>query len=61
MSELEKGGREVGGEGEGGLRRSVATCGLLRTELGRVRREMESEREVEKDLTDKLKVSIIFM
>ena len=53
-------GRGGEGEGRGGEGeeegRSVASCGFLRAHLGRVRGEIEREKEVEKELVDKLKV-----
>ena len=55
-SELE---RRVG-EGEVGGAGGVANCGLLRAQLVRVRGEIVREEEVEKQLTQKLKVSSKF-
>ena len=54
IEQLER-GEAAGGGGEmkGG---SVASCGLVRAQMGRLRREIEREEETEKDFAEKLQV-----
>ena len=51
VAELE----QQSGEGEGGGK-TVASCGFLKTQLGRMRGEIEREEKVEKEFMEKLKV-----
>ena len=50
----EQEGGQVEEEEEGKI--SVASVGLLQSQLGKVRREIAAEEEVEKDIEDKLQV-----
>lgn len=58
VAELEQQSGEGEGSGgrEGGGGKTVASCGFLKTQLGRMRGEIEREEKVEKEFMEKLKV-----